>query len=279
MSNAPAPFEFHPAANLFAVLPDNQLDKLADDIAANGLLTPIQLCEGKIIDGRNRYKACLLRNPKAIRTIEVNPADPVAYVLSLNMHRRHLTETQKSLVAAKAEEVYKAKAKQRQRGGQGGVLLKENLPEATGQARDQAGAAVGVSGKSVDYASAVLKNGSPKLVEACEKGQVAISSAAKLAELPKKKQDAIIEAGKKSGNVKKFVASAVNKTSTQPASKMPRPSSIESRIPVEVKDADIIEVWRRRDNRIGIVIKLLQEMKPFELEVVKQRLQDIVAAS
>jgi hypothetical protein len=106
-------------------------------------------------------------------------ADPVAYVLSLNLHRRHLSPTQLDLVAAKAREMFDDQAKERMRNG-GKAAGKgrpkqgmENFPHPNGTARDKAAELVGVSGKSVGFASRVLRQGTPKLVEAVEKDQSA----------------------------------------------------------------------------------------------------------
>lgn len=51
--------EIHPLADFFAMLPDDELQDLADDIATNGQTHPIVLdANGRLVDGRNRLAAC-----------------------------------------------------------------------------------------------------------------------------------------------------------------------------------------------------------------------------
>lgn len=180
-----ADLQFHPAAEIFPLLDGKELDALADDIAENGLQIPVEILDEKIIDGRNRYRACLMRGVEP-DILEVEADDPVAYVLSMNLHRRHLSPTQLSMVAARAREYYDKEAKQRQKRKPKSVP--ENLPEQKGDARDQAGKAVGVSGRSVDYASRVLKGGTPELVDAVDQDKIAVSTAARIAARPEKEQ-------------------------------------------------------------------------------------------
>ena len=52
------PMEFHPAAELFPMLAEQELLELAADIRVRGLLLAIVTYEGKILDGRNRKRAC-----------------------------------------------------------------------------------------------------------------------------------------------------------------------------------------------------------------------------
>ena len=126
----------------------------------------------------------------------------MAYVLSLNLHRRHLTESQRAMVGARAREIYDRQAKERmrsagERGGKSSGASRRgetkgpvNLPDPSpGDARDQAGKAVGVSGKSIDHATKVLKQGTPKLIDAVDKDKVAVSTAAKVAAMPADWQD------------------------------------------------------------------------------------------
>ena len=80
--------DFHEAANIFPI-DDEHLDELAEDIRKNGQQVQVELLDGKIIDGRRRWLACIKAGVKA-GTRVVSVSDPVAYVLSLNLHRRHL---------------------------------------------------------------------------------------------------------------------------------------------------------------------------------------------
>jgi N6-adenosine-specific RNA methylase IME4 len=83
--------EFHPAANEFPLLDDKRLNELADDITANGQREPIKTYAGKVLDGRNRFRACAIA--KVQPRVEALPEDidPWAYVWSLNGERRDLT--------------------------------------------------------------------------------------------------------------------------------------------------------------------------------------------
>jgi len=92
-------FAPHPIAELFPMLPESEIRELADDIVTFGQRVPIVLLDGLVLDGRNRLAAC--------RFADVAPMfedyagdDPLNYVLSINLHRRHLSTSQRALVAA-----------------------------------------------------------------------------------------------------------------------------------------------------------------------------------
>lgn len=174
-------YEFHEAAALFPLMDSHEADELLRDIKANGLLSPIELLSGKILDGRNRYRACLAASVEP-KYISITVEDPVAYVLSRNLHRRHLTVSQRAMIAQKARAYYDQQAKERQKirtGSQPGAD-KETFPELSrGQARDQAGALTGVSGIYVDRARRVIERGDPETVKAVESGAMTINAALK----------------------------------------------------------------------------------------------------
>jgi hypothetical protein len=93
----------HPLADMYPLIEGEEFETLARDIEANGLIEPITLFDGKILDGRNRYNACLKARPdgKPFKFGKYDfrnlPADkePLEFVISKNSHRRHLTQDQK----------------------------------------------------------------------------------------------------------------------------------------------------------------------------------------
>jgi hypothetical protein len=81
-------FQFHPLADLFPLMKGVEFDELVADIKANGLREAITLFDGKILDGRNRYRACRDAGVE-VKVKDFEGDDPAAYVISANIHRRH----------------------------------------------------------------------------------------------------------------------------------------------------------------------------------------------
>ena len=92
--------KFHPLSELFPLMQGREFDELVADIKAHGLREPITTLDGMILDGRNRWRACEAAGAEP-RTCEYHGEDPLGWVVSLNLHRRHLDESQRAIVAAK----------------------------------------------------------------------------------------------------------------------------------------------------------------------------------
>lgn len=212
--------QIHDAANVFPMMNTEQIDELADDIRKNGQQTEIELYDGKIIDGRNRYKACVKAGiePKFCDVTEIG--DPIRYVLSMNLHRRHLDPGQRAFVALNVEEYEAKAAKQRQRDAGGDVrnrkTLPANLPEPKGDARDKAAMQLSVGGRSVSDAKAVAQ-ASPELANLGVAGKLAPSIGAKIARAAGSSEQLSraaerIDAGEKATKVLKDIVSENKKT-------------------------------------------------------------------
>jgi len=78
---------------------DDEFTLLKKDISKNGLLEPITLYDSQILDGRNRFMACEdLGIVPDFR--DFKNGDPLSFVISLNLHRRHLTTSQRAVLAS-----------------------------------------------------------------------------------------------------------------------------------------------------------------------------------
>lgn len=98
---------WHDYANLFPMLDAAGQDALRADVQQHGVREPVIQFEGRILDGRNRYMAARdLGLDFPVAEFDGTPAEALAYVLSINLHRRHLTESQRAAVAAKLAKEY-----------------------------------------------------------------------------------------------------------------------------------------------------------------------------
>jgi len=90
-------YAHHPLAEMFPLLRGAEFDDLVEDIRKHGLREPISLFEQRIIDGRNRERACIKAGVEPrYHSIEFDNHDAAAaYVISKNMRRRHLAPKQR----------------------------------------------------------------------------------------------------------------------------------------------------------------------------------------
>jgi hypothetical protein len=103
----------HRATELFPMMSEEELRALGEDIKKNGLLEAVALLDGKLLDGRNRLEAMEAVGIKLtsgngqriewekIPFRKVKGTDPIAFVISKNIHRRHLTVEQKRDLVAR----------------------------------------------------------------------------------------------------------------------------------------------------------------------------------
>lgn len=182
---------FHPLAELFPLLDGAEFATLVEDIRANGQNEPIVIHKGAILDGRNRYRACQAAGVEPWTT-PFTGSDPVAYVISANLRRRHLNESQRAMVAARL-----ANLGHGQRADQA-AARPANLPVLDGEAPipppvAQSGAAdmLNVSERSVRAARTVQSEAVPALAKTVEKGEVSVSAAATVAKLPPAVQEIV----------------------------------------------------------------------------------------
>ena len=176
--------EIHELANLIPTMSDDEFHELVKDIEANGLLEPIMLYEGRILDGRHRYRACM-EIGLLPEYEEYTGKDALQYVISKNLHRRHLNETQRTIIASRLANMTRADA---------GILGNIAQGNATANLRlrdnkiTQAKAAqmLNVSPRIVTTVKAVERE-APELIPQMESGKMSANEAYKT--VKKKRKD------------------------------------------------------------------------------------------
>lgn len=175
--------QFHELANVFPLIEGDEFAGLVADIGKQGLLEAIVLLDGKILDGRNRYRACVEAGVEP-HFEEFDGEDPVAFVVSKNVARRHLDESQRAMAAARIATLQNGQRK-------------SASPIGEGRSQAEAAQILNVGKRSVERARDVLDQGEATLVKAVEQGKVSVSAAADVATLPKQEQAEIVAKGEK----------------------------------------------------------------------------------
>jgi hypothetical protein len=213
---------FHPLAELFPLLGDDELEEMIEDIRANGIRDPIDLLDDSILDGRNRYRALVTLRVRGLpcgtgwgslegeplSDEELEPApdvpwfrryspmesgDPLKYVLSKNLKRRHLSDTQRASVAAKIANL--------------GVGRPETIPPDGGISTAEAAETLNVSTRQVERARVVHAQGVPELRQALDEDKMPVATAEKIARMPEDQQRAAVEQATMPSNARAVMAS------------------------------------------------------------------------
>ena len=166
---------YHPAANIFPLLQGDEFAALKADIAANGLMEPIWITEGgHILDGRNRHRACIdLDIAPAFRTYTGD--SPVAFAVSLNLHRRHLNSSQAAALSLEVMPMLEDEARARMLATQNNytAAAMEIIPQQAGAARDHAAQLFGTNPRYVQDAKTIAEH-APELLDDIRAGSLSI---------------------------------------------------------------------------------------------------------
>ena len=151
---------FHEYADLFPMMDKAAFKGLVLDIKKNGLLEPIVIYDNKVLDGRNRYEACI---ETGIEPRYENPSikDPLEYVLSKNLNRRHLNESQRAMIAARLANMSEG------RSSTGSIEL---------VSQKDAASLLKISVSTLKRAKSVIEK-SPELTEKLDAGKIKVSKA------------------------------------------------------------------------------------------------------
>jgi hypothetical protein len=165
------------------------LQELVEDIRHNGLAHPI-VCtsDGVVLDGRNRLKACQVANVDPQFEVYAG-SNPVGFIISSNLKRRQLNESQRALIASRlatlARGQRRAISESAEQAGLPNNQMRKFADSDPVLTQAAAAAALNISKRSVQFARVVLDHGTPELIKAVEQGLLPVSTAARTAKPPK----------------------------------------------------------------------------------------------
>ncbi len=207
--------KFHPITNIFPMMAEEEFKDLVEDIRKHGLREPIWTWEGRIIDGRNRYLACTKAGVEP-QFIEWDGEESlVEFVVSLNLHRRHLSQSQKAMISENMLPFLEEEAKERQieagklygRGGHSKEELKVRQKIAypiDKDANKSTAHAAKMTGTNRQYVSDAkkIKQKAPEIAEKVLEGKLSIPDAKIIVKQPEEIQKKVLEKVEK-GEAKK----------------------------------------------------------------------------
>ena len=165
-------YGIHPICDLFPRMPGPEFVALKKDIRENGLLEPIWLYDGKVLDGRHRHFACQEVGVEP-RYRQYEGSNPLGFVISLNLNRRHLSESQRAMVAANLANMVVG----------GKEANSANLPNCQPVSQSVAAQLLQVSTRAVTSAAKVKRSAPAEVVEAVKNGNISLNMAAQVAEM------------------------------------------------------------------------------------------------
>lgn len=216
----------HPLSAAFPSMSADDFAALVQDVKANGQREPIMLLDGMVLDGWHRYRACTEAGIKPQTFTFPQDKDPVAFVLSHNLHRRHLTPSQRAAAVVACTEW--APAHRPKKGETVSPLSKTNADMAK-QAH--------VSDRTIKDAKAAHKAG---LGEAVKEGAMTAHEAAKVAR------------GKTANNKPKHAEKPAKRTIEQRPADVEAPSDDDALIEAKHALADLADENEKLRDRLAV---------------------------
>lgn len=162
-----------------SVLPElanEEYTELERDIVKNGVLSPIVVWNGTIVDGHNRYAICQAHRIENFPTKDMefgSREDALEWILRNQLGRRNLNDFQRNRIALRYEEVIKEKMKKRQ-GARNDLKHSgppdQNVKSEPASTREEIAKIAGTSEASVARTKRILEHGTPEQIARAEAG-------------------------------------------------------------------------------------------------------------
>lgn len=174
-------YQQHPLSAVFPPMTPEEFQSLKDSIDANGVLNPITIYEGMVLDGWHRYQAAMelgMDCPEVELDEWIEPKD---FVLAQNKNRRHITAAQLAMATTAVYE-WVPRGRQNKPAMSAGLKTSAELAEISG-----------TSERTIRQAKSVMKNATPEVQDAVKSGKIGLYKAQEISKLPKGEQAAAID--------------------------------------------------------------------------------------
>lgn len=227
----------HDLCTAFPPIDEQSFAELVEDIQRNGLREPIVLLGDQVLDGRNRYHACLEAGVQArfrdFGDDRGDGPDPVAFVLSKNLRRRHLTASQQAAAVAKTQDWSAAHPAHRPKEAGTGSRLTT--------AADRA-AISGASERTQKDADLVARE-SPELLDKVIAGEVSAKAAARQVRASRAPENTVgVEGAPTAEDFDSAPPSDASADHDMPQAPAPAPKAVKAPPPADPRDARIAEL-------------------------------------
>ena len=184
-------YPIHPACALWPRPSDEEVNAIAEGMKTEGLLNPIWLFEGAILDGKIRYEACGIAGVEP-RFETYTGDDPIRFSIAQNRERRHISPADLTFVVAELCKLQRGRPKLNS--------LSKPFIQSEEKTIDTLSKEAGIGRSNVVAAKSVLQDGESNIVEMVRSNKVGVQSAAYFVRnTPRKLQhEATIEQVKKS---------------------------------------------------------------------------------
>jgi ParB-like chromosome segregation protein Spo0J len=175
-------YQQHSLSAAFPSMTDEEYQSLKDSIDVNGVLNPITIYEGMVLDGWHRYQAAMELGMDCPEAELEDWIDPKDFVLAQNKNRRHITMSQLAMATAAVYEWISV-----------GRPNNSAMMAPLNKTNDELAEISGTSKRTIARAKAVMKDATPEVQDAVKSGKIGLYKAQEISKLPKDKQAAAID--------------------------------------------------------------------------------------
>jgi DNA-binding XRE family transcriptional regulator len=170
---------------LIPALAADEYERLETSILAEGCRDALVVWGDTLIDGHNRYEICT-RHGLSYNTVERVFScrdDAIEWIILNQCGRRNLPAHERTRLALRLKPVIAERAREQQRGGQGGVLLPQNSAKAI-DTRAELAKIAGVSRDTIDKVETIEREAPKPIIEAARRGDISVNMAHSVVNMP-----------------------------------------------------------------------------------------------